>query len=412
MRRKDKNMNRRPIIFQVNSSCNKGSTGRIAEMIGRTAKERGYDCYMAYGRYYQPSELKVIKMGNNLTNNTHAVLSRIFDNHGLLSSCPTYSLIEQIKQIKPDIVHLHNIHGYFLNYRILFEYLKTTKTPIIWTLHDCWSFTGHCCYFDVVGCEKWKTGCEKCPGLLNYPKSLLFDRSIQNYQLKKDLFTAVADRMTLIPVSDWLAGFVKESFLKDATIHTIHNGVDTAIFKYTNEPYIKIPNGKKLVLGVAAIWDYRKGLDDIIKLSRILDEDYQIVVVGLTHRQIENLPPNIIGIEHTESLQELVQLYSSASVFINPTREDNFPTTNIEALSCGTPVITYRTGGSIEAVTPDTGSIIEQGDIEELNRQIIRISKQDRDTWRKACRKRAVEHFEMRDRYTEYVDIYDNYLNR
>ena len=398
-------------LYQINSSCNRGSTGRIAEMIGRTAITHGYGCYMAYGRYYQPSDLQVLKMGNGFTNAMHVAFSRIFDNHGLMSSGPTKILVEQMKSVKPDIVHLHNIHGYFLNYKILFDYLKSTQVPIVWTLHDCWAFTGHCGYFDVIGCDKWKTGCNSCPGKSYYPKSILFDRSKRNYELKKELFTSVVDRLTLVPVSNWLEGFVKESFLKDAKIKTIHNGVDTSVFKPSPVPYPNISSDKKIVLGVAAIWDYRKGLDDIAKLATMLDNEYQIVVVGLSQKQKNKLPDNIIGIELTESVEQLVSLYSMASVFINPTKEDNFPTTNLEALACGTPVITYRTGGSVEAVSPETGSIVEQGNVTALKEEIVRICSCDRDSLRTLCRERAVSKFEMNNRYEEYIALYDTLLN-
>lgn len=400
-----------PIVFQINSSCNRGSTGRISEMIGLAAKKRGYDCYMAYGRYYQPSDLKIIKVGNLFTLGLHLLGSRLLDNHGLMSVSSTKHLVKQIKEINPDIIHLHNIHGYFINYKILFEYLASTNIQVVWTLHDCWLFTGHCSHFVTVGCEKWKTQCYDCPLIKDYPKSFM-DRSSRNYRLKKELFTTLIDRLTLVPVSNWLAGYVKDSFLKGANIHTIHNGINTDIFKYTNKVYQGLPKGKKIVLAVSGVWTSKKGLNDIEQLSKILDGSFQIVVVGLTSKQIKSFPSTIMGIEHTESLEELVVLYSSADVYINPTWEDNFPTTNLEALACGTPVITYRTGGSVEAVTPETGSIVEQGDVNSLKKEIERICSLERDDLRVLCRKRAVEEFEMTDRYEEYVDIYDSLLNR
>ena len=219
------------VLFQINSSCNRGSTGRIAEFIGKKAKEVGYEGYIAYGRHYLPTDLHPIKIGNSFSNGLHLAASRLLDNHGLLSTAPTKRLVYEMKMIKPDIVHLHNIHGYYLNYKVLFEYLIEAKIPVVWTLHDCWPFTGHCCHFEYVGCEKWKTGCYKCPGLSVYPKSHLMDKSQRNYELKKKLFTGVIDRLTIVPVSEWLERIVRQSFLKEANIKTIHNGVDTTVFR-------------------------------------------------------------------------------------------------------------------------------------------------------------------------------------
>lgn len=409
-------MKTKPIVFQINSSCNRGSTGRIAEQIGRAAQERGYECYIAYGRYYQPSELNAIKMGNKFTNAIHGISSRILDNHGLMSTEPTKNLVKQMKEIKPDIVHLHNIHGYFLNYKVLFEYLASAHIPIVWTLHDCWPFTGHCAYFDFAGCNLWETGCHApCPCKKGYPESLLMDASKKNYELKKKLFTSV-DNLTLVPVSEWLGDLVSKSYLNKNPIKVIHNGIDVEKFKpqVDTEALKKRYNisNKNIVLGVAAIWEPRKGFDDFLKLRNELPANYIIVLVGVSAEQKKMLPEGVIGVEHTESLDELVKLYSSANVFVNPTYEDNFPTTNLEALACGTPVITYKTGGSVEAVFDGTGSVVEQGDIFGLKTQIELLCSKDRTRMRHECRQRAIDNFKAENRFEDYVDLYDSLIDK
>ena len=399
---------KKKVLFQINSSCNRGSTGRIAELIGRKAKEIGLECYIAYGRHFLPTELHPIKIGNTFYNGVHMAASRIMDNHGLLSIEPTKQLVSEMKAIKPDIVHLHNIHGYYINYKILFEYLIEANMPVVWTLHDCWPFTGHCCHFEFVGCDRWKTGCYKCPGLSVYPKSHLMDKSRRNYALKKELFTGIIERLTIVPVSEWLEGLVKKSFLKDANIETIHNGVDTTVFRVMEERSPKLPEGKKIVLAVASVWDSKKGYDDLSKISKKLPEDYQMVVVGLSAKQVKALPPSIIGIERTDSVDQLASIYSTADVYINPTYEDNFPTTNLEALACGTPVITYSTGGSAEAINAETGASVKQGDIEGLCEAIKKFSSIDRSKIKILCRKRVLDNFEMNNCYSKYIDLYES----
>lgn len=397
-------------LFQINTTCNRGSTGRIAEMIGQTAKENDYDCYLAYGRYHQPSELNVVKVGSRLSIYTHFVFSRLFDAHGLLSRRATAKLIETIKDIGPSIIHLHNIHGYYLNYPILFKYLSECESQIVWTLHDCWPITGHCSHFDYLGCDRWRKGCGSCPGLSVYPKSVFIDRSRSNYVLKRDSFRSVLDRLTIVPVSEWLGSIVKDSFLGDARIKIIHNGVDTSVFNIKTDKYPGLDPKKKTILGVASVWNDRKGLNDFFNLSSILGHSYQVVLVGLSESQMKKLPKNIMGIRRTESVEELVVLYSNADVFVNPTYEDSFPTTNIEALACGTPVVTYRTGGSVEAVSSDTGIVVPKGDIEELKQAIVKICGNGKDQYISACRERAVSLYDMRDRFQEYIELYNSLI--
>lgn len=399
-------------ILQINSVVNTGSTGRIAEGIGQAAMSVGWESYIAYGRNERPSTSKTLRIGSSWDLKLHGIQTRLFDNHGLASDRATNKFINDIELIKPNIIHLHNIHGYYLNYNILFEYLNKTNIPIVWTLHDCWPITGHCTYFTYVGCEKWKTECYKCPQKKEYPASWIFDRSRKNYILKKSLFKNIPN-LTLIPVSDWLSGLIKISFLKDKPTKVIHNGIDTNVFRPTSGISFRMKHklqDKFIILGIANIWEPRKGLKDFFDLSILLNDQFQIVLVGLNSRQIKQLPNNIIGIKRTESVNELVELYQDSDVFVNPTYEDNFPTTNLESLACGTPVITYKTGGSPEAIDDSTGIIVEQGNIIKLVDAINEIKSKGKMYYSDACVERAHRLYRKEDRYKEYIDLYESLL--
>lgn len=403
-----------PTLFQINVTANSGSTGRIAEDIGGIAISKGWNSYIAYGRGKPTSQSELIPIGNKWDMYVHGLESRLFDNHGLASCKATKILIKKIEQIKPDIIHLHNIHGYFINYQILFNYLATLRTPILWTLHDCWSFTGHCAHFELIGCNKWQQECHHCPQINEYPRSLFHDRSKQNYNVKKTSFNSVQN-MTLIPVSEWLAKLLKKSYLKHFAIHPIYNGIDINTFIPSDTSLLRRNlhlEDKKIILGVANVWTERKGLFDFIKLNELLPADYTIILVGLNEKQIKELPNGIIGIKRTNSIQELAQYYSLANVFVNPTYEDNFPTTNLESLACGTPVITYRTGGSPEAIDDKTGIVIEQHHIDELVNAVVQICQMDKETtYKEECRKRAVTLYDKDKRFEEYFQLYNYLLN-
>lgn len=404
-----------PIIFQICVEGNVGSTGTIAEEIGKLAMSSGWESYIAHGRFPRPSKSKIIKIGTKYDIFMHGLQTRFFDRHCLGSEAATQKLVKTIMDIKPDIIHLHHLHGYYINIEVLFNFLMAAAIPVVWTFHDCWSITGHCCYFDFVGCDKWKTECNKCPQKSEYPASFFVDRSKENYYLKKALFTSVR-KMVIVPVSDWLKNIVCESFMQDIPIRTIHNGIDTSVFKpQQNDKEIrekyKIGN-KFFLLGVAKPWVRRKGLDDFIKLSELLNNDEVIVLVGLSGAQLKQLPDNIIGLTKTENKQQLIELYSAADLFINPTWEDNFPTTNIESLSCGTPLVTYRTGGSIEAVSSETGFIVEKGDIKGLAETISIVKTSGKQAFSKACRERALALYSKNDRFAEYLDLYKELIQQ
>ena len=396
-----------PTLLQINVTANWGSTGKIAEQIGLCAMKHGWESYIAYGRWCNPSKSHLIKIGNKLDMYMHYAEQRIRDNEGLCSRGATKRLIKLISEIRPDVVQLHNIHDHYLNYRLLFEYLNKTKIKVVWTMHDCWAFTGHCFHFVTKNCDKWKNGCFECPLKNEYPRTFL-DRSKEHWLLKKELFVGCKN-LTIVPVSDWLANFVKESFLKEKRIHVIKNGVDLNIFKPSTSLNLSETNSKFKILAVSSVWYPDKGELDIYKLREMLSEDkFEITMVGLSVDQYKKLPKGIIGIQRTQNLQELVKLYSDADVLINPTYADTFPTVNLEALACGTPVITYRTGGSPEAIDEKTGVVIEQGDVDGLAEAICMIKEKPLSST--DCRKRAEERFDKDKCFEKYIELYENLL--
>lgn len=394
-------------LVLINTSCNWDAPGRIAEQIGLTAKKHGWDVYYVHGaRFVRESQLKTIQTQTVNAEKIHyAWNSLLIGEQGLGSRGATLKLVEKLKEIKPDIVHMHNIHGYYLNYPILFQYLKEADIPVVWTLHDCWSFTGHCVYFDMVDCDKWKTGCHHCPQIKDYPKSLIFDKSSTEYKRKKELFSSLS-KLVIVPVSNWLAGLVKESFLGDKPLKVIHNGIDINVFKPT--PTEK-EDSKYRILGVASGWDDRKGVPDFIKLREMLGEDYEITMVGLSEKDAKPVPDTIHKMGRTANLEELVSLYSNADVYVNATYSDNFPTTNLEALACGTPVVTYLTGGSPEAVDDNTGVVVPYRNIEALVETIKAMRLNPKSSV--ACRERAERFFDKDKCFEEYVELYEELVN-
>ena len=396
-----------PRLFQINVSANWGSHGKIAEEIGQLVLAKGWDSNIAYGRIANPSKSKLIHIGSMWDERWHGVQSMLFDNHGLSSKNATKKLIESIIKVQPDLIHLHNIHGYYINYPILFDFLKSYNKPVVWTLHDCWCFTGHCTHFEYDGCFKWKIGCYNCEYKHVYPSSLLLERSKRNYELKKNCFTSL-NNLTLVPVSDWLSNHLKESFMKDQKIQVIHNGIDIDVFKPYN---VHRKNGEFEILGVASNWKMRKGLPDFFELRKILPPKYHITLIGLSKKEMRNLPNGVTGLERTNNVEELVSYYNKADVLVNPTYEDNFPTINLEALACGTPVITYRTGGSPESIDETTGIVIEQGNVVALADGIKNMCNDaNKREVRMCCRERAEKLYDQSNCYKTYIDLYKSLL--
>jgi len=399
-------------ILQLNSVCGVGSTGRIAADLYNISIEHGYKSKVAFGRGQSnsvPAEDSV-KIGGDFGVNLHALMTRITDRTGFYSSRATKTFINRIREFDPDIVHLHNIHGYYINIEILFNYLTLSNKPVVWTLHDCWAFTGHCAHFDYLGCEKWKSGCSNCTQKSLYPASLLMDNSAFNFKRKKELFSAVKNMVVVAP-SNWLASLVKKSFLKERSVQIINNGVDLDVFKRTEsgvrEKYGL--NNKYIILGVANIWGDRKGFEDFLELAEQLDDDYRIILTGISEKMRKRLPGNIVGISRTNNIRELAEIYSAADVFVNPTFEEVFGLVNIEALACGTPVITYNTGGSTECIDETCGIVVEKNNIVELKNAIMKVRELPHS--QEACRMRA-EQYDKNKKYAEYLALYQQVKDR
>lgn len=391
-------------VLQINSVCGVGSTGRIATDLYKVLEEQGHECKIAYGRGTAPEGIDSIKIGSNFDNYMHVFKTRVFDKHGFGSVNATKKFIDKVKKYDPDIIHLHNIHGYYINIEILFDYLEQANKPVVWTLHDCWAFTGHCSHFDYIGCNKWKTGCYDCNQKEEYPSSKVIDNSTLNYEKKKKLFTSIKN-MTIVTPSKWLANLVKKSFLNKYKVKVINNGVDLDVFKPTKSNFRENYNlnDKFIILGVASTWSKRKGLDYFIKLEAVLGKEYKIILVGLNDKQIKELPKNIISIKKTNNTKELAEIYTTADVFINPTLEDNFPTTNLEAIACGTPIITFDTGGSIESIDSNYGFVVSKENIYELISVVEDMNKfgferYDIIDW--------AENFNKYNKFTEYIEMY------
>ncbi|MEH6908012.1 glycosyltransferase [Neobacillus drentensis] len=394
-------------VLQINSVCGIGSTGRIATGIDQILKENGNESYIAFGRGNALDCSTSIKIGTDIDNYMHVAKTRLLDKHGFGSTRATKQFITKIDEVNPDIIHLQNIHGYYLNIELLFGFLKKRNKPVVWTLHDCWAFTGHCAHFDFINCNKWRNGCEACPQKTEYPSSLLLDNSKLNYLLKKKIFNGI-EKLTIVTPSKWLTKLVEKSFFKKYPIETIHNGIDLNIFKSVNSLFKKRHNieDKFIILGVAR-WDKRKGLEYFIELSNNLSDLYQVVIVGVTEKQKRQLPRNIIAITQTTNVEELVEIYSAADVFVNPTLEDNFPTVNIEALACGTPVITFKTGGSTESIDENCGIVVLKGDIEKLTNAIAEVRDKGKAFYTKACIRKAKDFYNKNDRFHDYLNLYE-----
>ena len=355
-------------ILMISSVCGIRSTGRICTDLAVALEGQGHKVKIAYGREAVPEQYKrfSVRIGNETAVKCHGALARLYDADGRGSVLATKKFVSWVKEYDPDVVHLHNIHGYYINTKILFDYLIKSNKRVIWTLHDMWSFTGHGCTCDMYNCEKWRMGCEKCPAYRDYPGSLI-DKSEENYRRKQKLFSSV-NNLTLVTPSRWLAGLVSESYLKDKKIKVIPNGIDLKQFYPLKSDFKKANNieGKIFLMGCSTWWDTGKGLEDFYKLAEKLDDRYAIVLVGLDKGQIGELPKRIIGIERTNSVKELAEIYSAADIFLNLTYRDNYPTVNLEALACGTPVITYRTGGSAECLNEENVRAFNKGDVDSI----------------------------------------------
>ncbi len=363
----------------INSVAGFGSTGRIAAETCRELMKEGHECVLAFGRdKANCDDIRTVRIGKPMDYRLHALRNRILDDQGFGSKAATRAFLHWVKEYDPDVIWLHNLHGYYINLEDLFAYLHTCGKKILWTLHDCWAFTGHCAYFDFVGCDRWKTGCHHCPQKGTYPASILKDNSRANYENKKRLFTGITNVKLIVP-SHWLESRVKQSFLGQYPVEVVYNTINREIFKPTpgnfREKYGL--EGKKIVLGVASVWDARKGLKDFLELAPMLEDSYKIVLIGLKPEQIDALPKGILGLPRTNSMQELAEAYTAADIFVNPSAEETFGMTAMEARCCGTEAIVYKDTACEEVVNQFGGVAVPRG-AAHLYEAILNLTKEER----------------------------------
>lgn len=389
-------------IVQINSVCGQGSTGKICVAISKLLSDNGIENYILYSEGVSDYFLAK-KYVSAFYIKMQAFFSRIFGNNGFNCVFGTRKLIKILKKIDPDIVCIHNIHGHGVNLKILFSYLKKNNKKVFWTFHDCWAFTGYCNHFDYINCDKWKDKCKNCPQKKEF--SWIFDKSGKIFEKKKKLFANLD--LTIITPSEWLAGLVKQSFLKEHPVKVINNGIDLSVFKPTESNFrekYNISEDKFILLGVSFGWGIRKGLDVFIRLAKVLDDSYKIVLVGTDNRTDKMLPDNILSIHRTENQVELAKIYTAADVFVNPTREENYPTVNMESLACGTPVITFATGGSAEMIDDNTGIVVPKDDFDQLTR-VLQAIRQNNPFNRQNCLEKA-KSFTDKNKYEKYLSLY------
>lgn len=399
------------------NGANVGSTGRIVYGVSALAEAKGYRCFRAYpaSRNLLPPRENDFIISSVPVKFISTRAARLTGLNGCFAWFSTLRLLRKLDEWKPDVLHLHNLHDSYVNLPMLFDYIKKHDIKVVWTLHDCWSFTGHCPHFTLCGCERWKSGCGHCPQLDIYPR-LLPDTTAWLWKKKKQWFTGVED-LTLVTPSKWLADLVRTSFLKDYPVEVINNGIDLESFQPTPSDFRRehgvaeagdasVPGRPQyLVLGIAFDWGVRKGLDVFEALAGKLGEKYRIVLVGTDDKLDAKLPKEILSIHRTHDQKELAALYSAADVFVNPTREDNFPTVNIESLACGTPVLTFETGGSVEIPDESCGAVVPVDDVEALAREIVRVCE-TKPYSPEACTARAA-CFERDAQFKRYLRLYE-----
>ena len=401
-------------ILQINLVYGYGSTGRIMMDLSNKIISTGNSCYnlCAYSNQTKSNILYITDpFFRWFSIRKNYLINRLTGLTGYMDIIKTKRVLSWIDDVHPDIIHLHNIHGDWINLGMLMAYIREKKIPVVWTLHDCWAFTGRCSHFENNNCFKWIDGCHHCIDKEVYPTTYFFDFSKKMWKDKIKWFGSLPC-VSIVTPSKWLAGYVKQSMLRGYDISTINNGIDLTLFMHTStwSKYLPTKDNRKIILGVAASWTERKGLNDIIKLHSIMDKRlYLFVVVGLNFAQKKNLPKGIIGIERTTNVNELSELYSNADVFINPTYQDNYPTVNLEAIACGTPVITYQTGGSVESVPESVGIVVPKGDLKEMEKAIMVVCESQRYN-KDVCRNFAEENFDKNKKYEAYIDLYKSIL--
>jgi len=391
-------------VLEINVVCGIRSTGRICTDLADVLHKEGHQCMIAYGRGEVPEKYQeyAIHIGNNIDVKWHFLMSQLFDKSGFESKKATRELIDKIRSYNPDVIHLHNIHGYYINIEILFEYLKISGKKIIWTLHDCWAYTGHCSYYSVAQCEQWRTQCLDCPQLKEYPACILNGNVKQNYIRKKRIFSGVPN-MTLVTPSEWLANQVQKSFLSSYPVIIIPNGIDLQQFRPTESEFRRKYHleNKIIVLGVATAWGERKGYREFCRLADCLPLNYQVVLVGMTKKQLKKIPGNILGLERTNNVSELAEIYSAADVFLNLGKEETMGLTTVEAMACGTPVVVSNMTSIPEVVEGKSGVVLNSLEESEIVSGI-----KDVMTNRYSGMIKNASKYEKEKQYKKYLELY------
>ena len=395
-------------VLQINSIYPIKSTGRIVKELAEIQAENGIEPYVACGQSTLKAE-NVYSIGSPIYNKLNILMTRLFGKHGFYNKLATKKLLKWIDEVNPDVIHLHNIHGHYINVRLLFEYIKSHNIPVVWTLHDCWSFTGHCAHFDYIGCGKWKTGCRgNCPMQKSYPVSWFFNRSAESFKDKKQLFTSL-EKMHVATPSDWLKELCEESFLGRYPVTTVYNGIDAEVFAPASSQIRKELNieDKFVILGCVKSFSDFKGGGVFLKLSKRLEKDEVIVLLGLEETE-EKLPENVIALRGHFDDKKLAEIYSMADVFVNPTLQGTFGLVNIESLACKTPVVSYKTGGTVEQYSEGCGFWVDKGDEDALFEAVMKVKSGDFDADK--CRLHALD-FQVKNSFAKFVDIYNDILS-
>lgn len=397
-------------VLQINSFYkNGGSTGRIAYDLKTLSEEYGIENHVAFGYEFIPTaDPDTFRMEGMFGYYRSILMTRLFASHGFDNIWETLRLIRYMDKVRPDVIHLHNIHSYYIHVGMLFRYIKRHNIPVIWTLHDSWSITGWCTGFDYVQCDKWREGCHHCPLQKEYPKSWFLDRSRSNWHKKRKTFSGVRD-LTIVTPSEWLADLVRQSYLKDYPVMTLNNGIDTDIFLPTPSDIKKELgiDGKRMILSMAMYMMKAKGIDYLLQLRDMLNDNERLVLVGVEAKDVPMLENGrCICLPQTPDVNFLVRMYSAADIFINTTLQDTFPTTNLESLACGTPVVTFATGGSVESVDEETGEIVPQRDTPALLAAIRRVCDKGKAYYAPHCREKALRLYNKRTQFEKYIELY------
>ena len=403
-----------PRVLQINVCFNVYSTGRIVSELSAYVHREGWQTFAAFraGTFIDDHITELVPIGGGTDKYLHFIKSFCFDAHGLGSRDATKTLLNDIKKISPDIIHIHNLHGYYLNYELLFRYLNQLRIPVIITAHDCWTFTGHCAHFVTAGCYKWESVCNHCQLKSKYPKSLI-DRSKNNFYRKKSLFLE-NNNIHIVAVSEWLGKMISRSFLRDKRMSVINNGVDVQLFRplaFTPEMGM-IPRNKKVILAVSSVWYKDKGFDDYFHLAEKLPEDMVICMVGLSKKQMSRLPSNIIGISRTANVEEMVRVYNRADVVLSLSYAESFGLSIAEAMACGTPAVVYDNTALPELISPGTGRVVRTGDVDGVVNAVVDLLSKDEQETSRMCRERAVQQYNKEDTYKKYFQLYLDLMER